>query len=243
MITFLRKIRRSLIGSGHVKKYTLYAIGEILLVMIGILLALQVNNWNEERKARQLELVTLTELRKNIEANANEIEEKFKDVNTRLNAIKIILNSFSNQTALDDSLNKHFGWAMIYDRINLHVGTYESLISSGSQIISDEELRFEISTYFDATLGSLEGYMRELRDDFYSYMLGYLRNEFQYYSASDHIGIPKDIERLRQNETFKLSLGIYLDVQKDAMKSLEVTKQQSLELLEKIDIRINQIDD
>ena len=50
MLTFLRKIRKSLIGSGGVRKYILYAVGEVLLVMIGILLALQVNNWNENNK-------------------------------------------------------------------------------------------------------------------------------------------------------------------------------------------------
>ena len=50
MVTVLRKIRKSLIDSGSARKYLLYAIGEVLLVMVGILLALQVNNWNEENK-------------------------------------------------------------------------------------------------------------------------------------------------------------------------------------------------
>jgi len=241
MLTFLRKIRKSLVESGSVHKYLLYAIGEILLVMVGILLALQVNNWNEERKARRLELVTLAELRKNIDANAKEIQMQYINVSTRFNSINTILNAFSKQITPYDSLIEHFGWAMVYDRINLHVGTYESFISSGSNIIADEDLRFEISTYFDSTLGDLEGYMRELRDDFYSYMLGYLRNEFKFYSSSDHIGIPKDMDSLRQNETFKLSLGIFLDVQKDAMNSLTTTKQRSLKLLEKIDLRMKEI--
>ena len=47
-----RKLRQSLLWNSNLKKYLLYAFGEILLVMIGILLALQVNNWNEERKER-----------------------------------------------------------------------------------------------------------------------------------------------------------------------------------------------
>jgi len=50
MHTFLRKIRKSLIESGGARKYMLYAIGEIALVVIGILIALQINNWNEWRK-------------------------------------------------------------------------------------------------------------------------------------------------------------------------------------------------
>lgn len=50
MITLFRRLRQKLIDSGSVTKYLLYAVGEILLVVIGILIALQINNWNEERK-------------------------------------------------------------------------------------------------------------------------------------------------------------------------------------------------
>ncbi|MFN1835231.1 hypothetical protein AB2B38_008215 [Balneola sp. MJW-20] len=52
MITLFRRIREKLIASGSVTKYLLYAVGEILLVVVGILIALQVNNWNEERQFR-----------------------------------------------------------------------------------------------------------------------------------------------------------------------------------------------
>ena len=50
MIKFFRHIRKSMIMKNNTLKYFKYAIGEIALVMIGILLALQVNNWNEEKK-------------------------------------------------------------------------------------------------------------------------------------------------------------------------------------------------
>ncbi len=55
MIKFFRKIRRSLLTSGKIRSYILYAVGEIILVVIGILLALQISNWNEEYKDRQHE--------------------------------------------------------------------------------------------------------------------------------------------------------------------------------------------
>jgi hypothetical protein len=53
MLTFLRKIRWSLLESGSARKYIFYAIGEIALVVIGILIALQINNWNEWKKDRK----------------------------------------------------------------------------------------------------------------------------------------------------------------------------------------------
>ncbi len=64
MIKFFRRIRKRLLTENKFSKYLLYAIGEIALVMIGILLALQVNNWNEERKERHVELDILRQIKK-----------------------------------------------------------------------------------------------------------------------------------------------------------------------------------
>ena len=50
MLRFLRRVRQRLLAENGFRKYLLYAIGEILLVVIGILIALQINNWNEEKK-------------------------------------------------------------------------------------------------------------------------------------------------------------------------------------------------
>lgn len=66
MLKFFRTIRRRLLDSGKVKSYVLYAIGEILLVVIGILMALQVNNWNENRKQEQRFRVTLEQIHTSI---------------------------------------------------------------------------------------------------------------------------------------------------------------------------------
>ena len=62
MIKFFRKIRQNLIMENKTGKYFKYAIGEIFLVVIGILIALQINNWNEGRKSSQLELKILKDL-------------------------------------------------------------------------------------------------------------------------------------------------------------------------------------
>jgi len=55
MIKFFRRIRQNLISEGKMGKYLKYAIGEIVLVVVGILIALQINNWNERRKAKIVE--------------------------------------------------------------------------------------------------------------------------------------------------------------------------------------------
>ncbi|MCB9320932.1 MAG: hypothetical protein H6570_16735 [Lewinellaceae bacterium] len=66
MIKLFRNIRHRLIESGSLRKYLVYALGEIVLVVIGILIALQINNWNEEHKVRQSIQVYLQNLKENI---------------------------------------------------------------------------------------------------------------------------------------------------------------------------------
>jgi len=53
MIKFFRKIRQNLLSESKFSQYLIYAIGEIVLVVIGILIALQINNWNEEKKLKK----------------------------------------------------------------------------------------------------------------------------------------------------------------------------------------------
>src|SRR5210317_307943 len=73
MIKFFRRIRYNLMSENKTGKYFKYAIGEIVLVMIGILLALQVNNWNEGKKEAVLETYYLNRLIEDLEADISEI--------------------------------------------------------------------------------------------------------------------------------------------------------------------------
>ncbi len=66
MIKFFRKIRQKLLTENKFSKYLLYAIGEIVLVVIGILIALSLNNWNGDQKRSQQELDLMAEMRENL---------------------------------------------------------------------------------------------------------------------------------------------------------------------------------
>ena len=75
MINFFRKIRQEYFGKNRFGSYLLYGLGEIFLVMIGILLALQVNNWNENRKQRTEEIATLKNVREDYVNSIKELKE------------------------------------------------------------------------------------------------------------------------------------------------------------------------
>ncbi|MEW4925770.1 DUF6090 family protein [Algibacter sp. 2305UL17-15] len=62
MIKFFRKIRQKLLSENRFRKYLLYAVGEIVLVVIGILIALQINNWNQNKVTRKKEISIIKKL-------------------------------------------------------------------------------------------------------------------------------------------------------------------------------------
>jgi hypothetical protein len=93
MMRFFRNIRQRLLSKNNVKKYLLYAVGEIFLVMIGILLALQVNNLNEERKNKALERAYLSDIHQDFLKNKNQFEERLK--------------KYRSQFQIADSLCRH----------------------------------------------------------------------------------------------------------------------------------------
>ena len=75
MIKFFRKIRQNLLTESKFGKYILYAIGEIILVFIGIFMALQLNNWNEDKKIQESLDISLTMLKNEIKTNAKKIDD------------------------------------------------------------------------------------------------------------------------------------------------------------------------
>ena len=87
MLTFLRKIRKSLLDGGKIRRYLFYAVGEILLVVIGILIALQINNWNEDRKTNDKAQEYRLNLMADLEAdttNINSVLKQADDIQNRL---------------------------------------------------------------------------------------------------------------------------------------------------------------
>ena len=76
MITLFRRLRQKLISSGSLTKYLLYALGEILLVVLGILIALQINNWNEHQKR----LLQETELLESFEVELGNTRGRLQNI-------------------------------------------------------------------------------------------------------------------------------------------------------------------
>ena len=83
MIKFFRKIRQKMLTENKFSKYIIYAIGEVVLVVIGILIALQVNNWNEDQKIKRQEAILIKNLKTEFNVNLENLKE-IKKQNTIL---------------------------------------------------------------------------------------------------------------------------------------------------------------
>lgn len=105
MLHFLRQIRQKLIIQDNVRKYMLYAIGEILLVMIGILIALQINNWNEARVEKHQEELILRNLHAEFSQNLEELNYDIKRVDSLEDALTDIIAMIDNGPGVTEELD------------------------------------------------------------------------------------------------------------------------------------------
>ena len=114
MIKFFRKIRQNLLSEGKTGKYLKYAIGEIILVVIGILIALQINTWNEERSDKNQERQLLSQMYKELEMDYSHLIEISDYSKEKLNATKLLINVIDQKITYYDSLNNAFSNAITY---------------------------------------------------------------------------------------------------------------------------------
>ena len=147
MIKFFRRIRKSLIEQNQMGKYFRYAIGEIALVMIGILLALQVNNWNEGRKQLKLEKRYLSELVLDLQSDSLKIAYLKNRSNHQLKAKQKLTEYFNkNKVYPTDSLLEFFQlqWQSIFS-FDPITTTLDEMKSTGNiGVIQNLDLRRKI---------------------------------------------------------------------------------------------------
>jgi len=144
MIKFFRKIRQNLLVENKTGKYLKYAIGEIILVMIGILLALQVNNWNQQRIATNKEELLLAALHDEFVENKAQFKNVIEIHERALKSTQYVIAQFPidpKNIDLKTFYEKKNNWGRSYT-FNPSQGVIRSLVNTSSfELISNKELR------------------------------------------------------------------------------------------------------
>ena len=143
-----RNMRKKFIDQASFKRYLLYAIGEIFLVMVGILLAVQVNNWNEHRRNNAFEKDILTQIRVNLIQDKRALTLFENNGKRAVYSIQKLLADNLN-IENNDSIKYWLGDIVQFDRFYPLTNAYDVLKSKGLDLISNKTLRLLLGTYYD----------------------------------------------------------------------------------------------
>ena len=145
---FFRRIRQKLLSENRLTRYLIYAIGEILLVVIGILIALGINNWNEARKSASNEAYILSEILNNLKEDA----EQLKYIKSRREVAQVGIDNILD-SYLDDNPNvavdvQDFANFFSFERYYPLFNAFEMMKSTGLKL-SNKKLATSLSRYYD----------------------------------------------------------------------------------------------
>lgn len=233
MIKFFRYIRQRLITQNRFGKYLLYAIGEIILVVIGILIALQVNNWNNERNLRHLEKDLLYGIRDNLLASKNNLDINISyNENTIANFIRI-LDHIETDLPYDSALDSSFSYLNYWSEPSFTYTAYETLKSKGLDIIQNDSIKLGITEIYEEIFPwvSLE-YRAEWelhQSSGLPFVMKYIK-----YSASNRAR-PNDFENLKQNTEFHNLLGYKMVTRQHSIYFSSEARKKTIELISDIE--------
>jgi len=241
MIKFFRKIRQQLAYDNNVSKYMRYAIGEIVLVVIGILIALSINNWNEQRKMNIAEKEILTSIYNSIANDTLKWNSEFEGYNKQLVYGDYIKQKFEDNSAYEKRLDTAFALiSSSYLQTAEHI-PFNNLLNKGIDIVKNDSIKFYLNRYYNHSkdLAEVENYFENSKY--------YRQHIYPKYFKSYKYGreaIPIDYEKLKINSEFKIALDYSINdayfysgwsehKKEDALKLLRFI-QEELQLKEKI---------
>ena len=151
MIKFFRRIRQNLLNEGKTSKYFKYAIGEIVLVVIGILIALQINNWNQQRIEQNKEQTYLSNIKRDLENQLNSIDIQLEHEKKYIVNTQPFLDYYykHKKIKLDATFNTNLTLATERRTFVRTDPTYTDFISSGNiDIIKDITFKNNLIEYY-----------------------------------------------------------------------------------------------
>ncbi|MEO0570890.1 MAG: DUF6090 family protein [Bacteroidota bacterium] len=167
MLAFFRRIRKSLLTENKLTKYFFYALGEIILVVIGILIALKINNWNNNQISQQKELSYLQEIRDNLEQDTKRIDSVLAFNRDKVPIVKGMMQIFSDSLTNDERVelfntySTPFTWYEIF--IPQKTAFNNMVAAETIDLVQDGELRKTLISYYEYDYaGSVQFRVRQM---------------------------------------------------------------------------------
>ena len=234
MLRILRKIKPGKPDGESSGSFRTFAIAESVLIFLGILIALQVDNWNQDRQDRNLEKVLLKEMLTNLKSDLKDIEFSIDYHSQFLNSNKIVLEFLEGSVPWHDSLETHFGHLNGGTIFNENISTYESLKSIGIDLISNDYLRQKITHLYSVSYD----FILSVEQLAHKHTI-----EFMNPNISEHLytidfidrAYPLDISEIKQSNSFRHNLKLNIMFLEYQLRSYQNAKTQIVNLIEEIE--------
>lgn len=227
MIKFFRKIRQKLISENKFSKYLMYAIGEIILIVIGILIALSIDNWNEQNKKEALELKLLKEVADAIEFDIKGLPVSIKYLEEDRVSAKKLKEHLLSDLPYSDTVALQFASITLGGVYIPDFTSFESLKDAGINSIRNDEIRKSLPNYYK-TYTTIEG----LNNSF-SVRNYWRRNIYpKYFKTFDYSNgaIPKDFENIKEQEEIYIAIDYILNDNRYYISQLENQLEKAKQL-------------
>ena len=239
MINFFRKIRKQLADDNKPLKYFRYAIGEIVLVVIGILIALSINNWNENRKQIQIERIILTDIKKDLIQTKEDLLYNVEYHKYQIKIYEELLYNIEVIKVYNDSLASKFAELIYWASPYLTLATYENLkLDKGIDIIRNDSLKKQIVSLHVMTFKTFIGDIE--REEWINTETISRPTIMKYfYFISSYNVVPKNYDALVTDKDFLSALNFIIDLRG---RSLAETEYNIVEIQKVISAISNVLD-
>jgi hypothetical protein len=139
-------------GQNNTGKYFKYAIGEIILVVIGILIALQINNWNQARKSRIQEIKIYKEILSDLNLTLEEVDMDMKSHQKILNKSKVLMEHLIHKNVYNDSIINYLIASSVDLQVYPKTTGFDALNSIGLDLLTNDSVRIEITNLHQLSL-------------------------------------------------------------------------------------------
>ncbi|SDQ73960.1 DUF6090 family protein [Flagellimonas zhangzhouensis] len=232
-----RKTRKKLVDTHRVKKYLLYAIGEIILVVIGILLALQINNWNENNKQQREVENALVEIKNDLLLDQKVLHDALNRKNEEYHKQQTVIDILDHKKAMVEDFDKLLGYLMLKHNVEFTKNGFDLLKDMGIGKIKDDGFRSKLTSYYDLSLPRIQAEIDDDTNEFQSIWLPYVREHFSDWLFEAY-GTPKDMDSFLNDEFILISLKVNLGNADGTIEAMEKALLESQELVAIIDEKL-----
>lgn len=220
MINFFRKKRKEMAEDNKSLKYARYAIGEIVLVVIGILIALSINNWNDHRKDRKYEKEILQLINQNLKSDSISLTKELITAREANKASEKLIEQV-NSGIINDSLNFLMGKIITFERFKSTSSAFEVLKAKGIETISDNNLQLALISYYDENLFKVYQSLSDVELSFKTDWMPIIRHNFKDFKWRNY-SIPVDSEKFFTNPSTITLFKIFKDNRLGTIKNIEL---------------------